>query len=124
MTALLKITVSRYSNYLTNEDFEKIRLRITNLIDNKQFQGFLEDSVFIAEQSLIYQGEVKIIDLLLQKGDEYFIFDYKTTKSDNSIEHKNQVRHYKKAISDIFKTNKVYSYLIYLNEDTCLIDEV
>ncbi|UTJ06897.1 RecB-like helicase [Arcobacter roscoffensis] len=120
----LKITVSRYSNYLKEEDFEKIRLRITNLIDNKKFQDFLEDATFIAEQSLIYQGEVKIIDLLLQKGDEYYIFDYKTTKSENSFEHKNQVRHYKKAISDIFNTNKVSSYLIYLNEDKSILDEV
>lgn len=120
----LKITISRYSNYLKEEDFEKIRLRITNLIDNKQFQNFLEDATFISEQSLIYQGEVKIIDLLLQKGDEYYIFDYKTTKSENSLEHKNQVRHYKKAISDIFNTNKVSSYLIYLNEENSVIDEV
>lgn len=120
----LDITISRYSNYLKEEDFEKIRLRITNLIDNKQFQEFLENSKFVSEQSLIFQGEVKIIDLLLQKDDKYYIFDYKTTKSESLQEHKNQVRHYKKAISDIFKTDKVYSYLIYLNEDTCLFDEV
>ena len=49
--------------------------------------------------------------------------DYKTTK-EKSAEHIVQVAHYKKAIKDIFKTQNVFSYLIYLHPTEVLILEV
>jgi exodeoxyribonuclease V beta subunit len=83
----------------------------------------IKDSEFISEQSIIYKEEIKIIDLLLYKNDSYYILDYKTTK-EKHLEHKVQVNHYKKAISDIFNTSNVYSYLVYMNDESVSIDEV
>jgi exodeoxyribonuclease V beta subunit len=72
---------------------------------------------------LVYKEEIKIIDLLLFKDNNYYIIDYKTTK-EKSAEHTVQVAHYKKAIKDIFKTQNVFSYLIYLQRDEVSISEV
>lgn len=114
---------TRFSNYLNENDFIDIYNRISMLLNHNKFKEFIEDSEFITEQSLIYNGEIKIIDLLLKKDDNFYIFDYKTTK-EKSIEHNNQVSFYKKAISEIFETSNVRSYLIYLKEHEVLIDEV
>ena len=119
----ISLVKTRFSNFLNEDDFYDIKNRITFLIKNKKFSSLLKDSEFISEQSLVFNGEIKIIDLLLYKEDKYYIFDYKTTK-DKSNEHIKQVSYYKKAISDIFKTQDVYSYIIYLKEDEVLIDEV
>lgn len=119
----IDLAKTRFSNYLNENDFIDIYNRISMLLNHNKFKEFIEDSEFITEQSLIYNGEIKIIDLLLKKDDNFYIFDYKTTK-EKSIEHNNQVAFYKKAISEIFETSNVRSYLIYLKEHEVLIDEV
>jgi exodeoxyribonuclease V beta subunit len=119
----INLAKSRYSNYLELNDFEKIKNSIFNLLQNTTFQELIKDSEFISEQSIIYKEEIKIIDLLLYKNDSYYILDYKTTK-EKHLEHKVQVNHYKKAISDIFNTSNVYSYLVYMNDESVSIDEV
>lgn len=119
----LNLVRTRYSNYLDESDFINIKNRISRLIENKLFRDLVNNSKFISEQSLVYNGEIKIIDLLLFKNDKYYIFDYKTTK-EKSDEHISQVSYYKKAIKEIFETEEVFSYLVYLKENEVLIDEV
>ena len=67
--------------------------------------------------------EIKIIDLLLFKNDTYYIIDYKITK-DRLPEHIAQVSFYKKAIKDIFSTNEVKAYLVYLHSNESFIQEI
>ncbi|WP_121627527.1 RecB-like helicase [Poseidonibacter antarcticus] len=119
----LNLVKTRYSNYLDKNDFINIANRISRLLQNKIFNEIVCDSKFISEQSLVYNGEIKIIDLLLFKDDKYYIIDYKTTR-EKSDEHISQVSFYKKAIKEIFKTEEVFSYIVYLKQDEILIDEV
>ena len=93
------------------------------MVKNEQFLSLIKDSEFITEQSLVYKEEIKIIDLLLFKDGNYYIIDYKTTK-DRHVEHIAQVAFYKKAIKDIFQTQNVFSYLLYLQSNEVLISEV
>ena len=93
------------------------------LVQNDAFKNIVKDSEFITEQSLIYKEEIKIIDLLLFKNDTYYIIDYKTTK-DRLPEHIAQVSFYKKAIKDIFNTNEVKAYLVYLHSNESFIKEI
>lgn len=111
----INLVKNRYSSYLNNEDFIQIKKRVLSLIQNSEFSNLINSSEFTKEQSLIYKNELKIIDLLVKKDDNLYIFDYKTTK-DELQEHINQVSHYKKAIKDIFKSDKVSAYLVYLKE--------
>lgn len=119
----LEMTKSRYARYLTPSDFVQIHNRIERLIQNEQFKGFLENSEFITEQALMYNNEIKIIDLLLKQGDKYIIIDYKTTK-DIEPEHVKQVSHYKKAISNIFQSTDVEGYLLYLRNNEIIIKSI
>ena len=119
----LKLSETRYSNYLNKDDFEAIKNRLILLIENKIFNDLIKDSQFITEQSLLYKEEIKIIDLLLFKDGIYYIIDYKTTK-DELNEHKIQVLFYKQAIKEIFNTQNVKSYLVYLKPQNCEISEI
>jgi exodeoxyribonuclease V beta subunit len=119
----LNLSKTRYSNFLDELDFIDIKNRLSFLVKNKQFLSLIKDSEFITEQSLVYKEEIKIIDLLLFKDGNYYIIDYKTTK-DRHIEHISQVAFYKKAIKDIFQTQNVFSYLVYLQSNEVQINEV
>lgn len=119
----LKLSQTRYSNYLNEDDFASIKTRLELLLENEIFKELIKNTQFITEQSLLYKEEIKIIDLLLFKDDTYYIIDYKTTKEELQ-EHKVQVLFYKKAIKDIFNTQNVKSYLVYLKPQECLIHEV
>ena len=71
----------------------------------------------------MYKNEIKILDLLLFKNDRFIICDYKTGKEE-LLMHEEQIRHYKKAICDIFDTKNVETYIIYLNKDSVKIKHI
>ena len=119
----LQLSKSRYLTYLSIEDFKIIEKRVELLIQNSQFLNLVNNSLKVHEQSLMYKNELKIVDLLLYKDGFYTIIDYKTT-SDILSSHKIQVNYYKKAISDIFKTENVKAYLVYLKESGIDLIEV
>jgi len=119
----LNLAKTRYSNFLDEIDFLDIKNRLSLLVKNEQFLSLIKNSEFITEQSLVYKEEIKIIDLLLFKDGNYYIIDYKTTK-DRLPEHMIQVSFYKKAIKDIFQTQNVFSYLVYLQSNEVQISEV
>lgn len=119
----LNLAKTRYSNFLDELDFIDIKNRLSLLVKNEQFLSLIKDCEFITEQSLVYKEEIKVIDLLLFKDDNYYIIDYKTTK-DRLPEHMIQVAFYKKAIKDIFQTQNVFSYLVYLQSNEVQISEV
>ena len=112
----LSLSYSKYASYLSDSDFDDIRLRIKQLIDSEQFQSIIKNKTFTKEQSLIFNDELKIIDLLLKDEREMIICDYKTTKSSHT-EHFSQVGLYKKAIGVIHPEHDVQGYLIYLHRD-------
>ncbi|WP_228711631.1 RecB-like helicase [Arcobacter arenosus] len=119
----ISLVKNRFSSYLHDNDIENIKKRIKKLIENETFKKLIENASFNKEQSLLYKGELKIIDLFAIKDNKYYIFDYKTTK-DELQEHKLQVNHYKKAISKIENSDEVYAFIIYLNEDEAKLVEL
>ena len=108
------LTKSKYNGWLDKNEFDDLYARVNLLINNEQFQDLCGDTKIYKEQELIFNGELKIIDLLLEKEDRFIVLDYKTTnqKSDTHFE---QVLFYKKAISNI-TNKKVVAYLLYLHE--------
>ena len=117
------MTQNKYSNLLIQKEFDDIYNRVDILIKNTEFQNLILNSNFTKEQSLIFDGEHKIIDLLIQKDDEYIVVDYKTT-IDKSYQHNIQVSKYVEAIKDIVKNQNVKGYIVYLHFDTIEIIKV
>ena len=66
---------SKYDKYLDDEDIKDMKNRILLLINHKEFKKLLESSVYFKEQELIFNDEVKIIDLLIKKSDEFIVID-------------------------------------------------
>ncbi len=117
----IQMTKNKYSTLLEENHFEDLYNRVKNLIYNEQFILMTKDANIYKEQSLIYQEELKIIDLLIERGNNITIIDYKTTK-DQQQSHISQVNYYKKAIQNIYKESKIKSYIIYLHKsDTKII---
>jgi len=119
----INLTKNRFSSFLSDEDFNDMKIRITHLINNEKFQSIVQNATFNKEQSLLYNGELKIIDLLAIKDKKYYIFDYKTTK-EQLEQHKIQVDAYKEAIKKIEDCENVYTYIIYLKKQGAILQEV
>jgi exodeoxyribonuclease V beta subunit len=119
----INLTKNRFSSFLKNSDFESIKKRVAKLLENGKFQDIVKNATFNKEQSLLYNGELKIIDLLAIKENSYYIFDYKTTK-DELDEHQIQVKQYKKAIEEIEECKNVYTYIIYLKDEKAVLKEI
>jgi len=115
------MTKNKFNSLLDNFHFDDIYQRVYNLIVDDQFIKLVQNSVVYKEQSIIFDGELKIIDLLVEKDNEIIIIDYKTT---NSVyeSHKKQVNYYKQAIENIYNQKNISTYVIYLHKsDTKVI---
>jgi len=111
----LSIVKNKYAQYLDENEFDDLHTRIKHLIADERFQKIIDKSTFTKEQALMFNGEHKIIDLLVQNENGYVIIDYKTSY-EKSVTHQTQVKNYVKAISDITKDENVSGYLIYLHQ--------
>lgn len=107
---------NKFSNSLEEKEFEDLYQRVLLLIENQEFQSILKNANFTKEQSMVYNKEHKIIDLLVQKEEYFHIFDYKTSDH-KSNEHITQVKQYCKAVQCISKL-QTKGTLVYLHKDS------
>jgi len=119
----IKLSKTKYMQYLNEKHFIDIKDRVKDLLTNNTFQSLLKNSTYTKEQSLKYNDELKYIDLLIKKKNQYIIIDYKTTQ-ESQTEHIYQVSNYKKAISKISKNSNVEAYLFYLKKDQLTINKI
>jgi len=113
---------AKYHQYLSTNDLHEVKQRIALLIENQEFQSLLHNNDYEKEQELIFNGELKIIDLLIESDDKYIVIDYKTTLG-VSDSHFEQVQLYTNAINEITKKD-VEGYLVYLKNDEVVFSKV
>jgi len=116
----INLSKTKYHSFLEDEDFKRIKKILLNLVENTLFQDLIKDAQILHEQSLFFNEELKIIDLLLIKNNKYIILDYKTT-TEILTSHKYQINEYKRAICKIFNTKEVIAYLVYLKEEEAIL---
>ncbi|MEA3383523.1 MAG: RecB-like helicase [Campylobacterota bacterium] len=119
----INITKNKYQNYLDKDEFDDIYNRIKHLINSEVFKELVNQSSYVKEQALIYNGEHKIIDLLVEKNGGYIIVDYKTTieKSNNHIA---QVKGYIEALKTIIPGKKLFGIIVYLKKEAIELVEI
>jgi len=113
----IKLSKSKYSTYLNENDFEDIYKRVINLLQSIAFKQMHQNSSYVKEQALVFNDEIKVLDLLIKMQDKYIVIDYKTT-SEHLPSHIKQVNTYKNAIKEILNDNNVFAYIVYLNKDS------
>jgi exodeoxyribonuclease V beta subunit len=105
---------NRYEFLLVNGESEMIKKRVHRLLEHKPFLDLVDGKIY-KEQPISYNGELKQLDLLVQKDDKYIVIDYKSSSSKHSS-HIKQVAHYKEAIKKI-TDKEVEAYLCYVRLD-------
>ena len=111
---------NRYELMLDEEQFLEIRKRVENLLKDEKFCD-LTDGKRYKEIAFCFDGEIKQVDLLIEKEDSFIVIDYKSGEN-LQTKHIKQVSYYKKALSKILD-KKVNGYLCYIRKkDIELID--
>ncbi len=105
---------NRYAHLLSNSELKDLLKRVTMLLANGEFLEIVRGEIF--KEKLIYaDGEVKIIDLLIKKGDDYIVLDYKSSEL-FAHKHIEQVAKYMSILRG-FGLNVKSGYICYLLED-------
>ncbi|NPA74060.1 MAG: RecB-like helicase [Epsilonproteobacteria bacterium] len=116
-------TQNRYGDILSDEDMQDIRRRVLALLRDDFFNDLTEGKKIYKEIPLIFEGELKQLDLLLEDDFGYAVVDYKSSKYIQK-EHKEQVLGYKKALKSIDADKEIKGYLCYLSDDEIRFVEV
>ncbi len=111
----MSIVKNKYLDMLNDDDFNDMYKRIQMLIENNIFKELTVNGIYFKEQAMMFDKSIKVLDLLIQKDNQYIICDYKTTTA-MSNEHINQVKFYKNAIENITKSNNVQAFVVYLGK--------
>ncbi len=112
---------NRFETVLDDGDADAIKNRVERLISYEPFLK-LVDGICFKEQPIIYNEEVRQLDLLVQHEDRYVIIDYKSSEQMRS-EHKKQVANYKKAVHEITGT-RTDAFLCYVRSNSIELIEV
>ena len=106
---------------LQEGEAEAIKARVAKLLVDDEFLRLCQGRI-MKEQPISYKGELKQIDLLVEKEDEMVVIDYKSGAKKQK-EHLSQVAHYKEAIAKI-TSKKVVAYICYVREEGIVLEQM
>ncbi len=105
---------NRYEIFLEPSSPDEIKNRVIALLEHKPFLKLLSGKI-LKEQPISYEGELKILDLVIEHENHFIIIDYKSSQKQQS-DHIKQVLGYKNAMQNIVDKD-VIAYLCYLRKD-------
>lgn len=117
----LSIAKNRFGATVSEEEFLSIEKRMRLFLENRDIQELLKGKIY-KEKAISYEKELRYIDLLIEKEDEWIVIDYKSAMS-YTLSHLKQVNFYKKAIREI-TGQSVRGYIAYLLEEGVKLVEV
>ncbi|MDX2331580.1 RecB-like helicase [Campylobacter hepaticus] len=120
---LMQMCKNQFKHFLDEKEFEKLFKRIKILLNQGEFQALIENKKLLKEQVLSFNGEIKRLDLLAMDEKQALIIDYKTSLTMIDKD-KEQVKHYKIAISEILQKDVIKAFIVYCLEDEVKILEV
>lgn len=109
-----EIIRNKYHHFLTNGAFESIFEKLHSFLTDEIFASLLALTTKIyKEQPFVFNGDLKIVDLLLECNDFWVVIDYKTGAKNS--EHFTQVKNYKIALSNIL-AKPILGFVVYIWE--------
>ncbi len=121
LSEALLVTWNRYGAQLDEIQLQSIERRIGRLLEDKKFI-LLSQGRIHKEQPISYDGQLRYLDLLIEKEEGWTVIDYKSALN-HSESHLIQVGFYKKALRAITQV-PVNGYLCYLLEEGTTLVEV
>ena len=121
LSSALSAVKNRFGASLSPDEFLSIEKRIRTLIENREFSELTKGKVH-KEKAISYDKELRYIDLLIEKEDEWIVIDYKSAMS-HTQSHLKQVNFYKRAVREI-TVQSVRGYICYLKEEGVKLVEV
>jgi exodeoxyribonuclease V beta subunit len=112
---------NRYEILLKEGESQMIKERVEKLFSCEQFLTLVEGK-YLKEQPIAYKGEVKQIDLLVERAEDIVVIDYKSSATKQQA-HVKQVAYYKEAMGQIVD-KKVLAYICYVREDGVVLQQV
>jgi len=113
----LESTRKRYGMNIGEAKIQLLHRTLHALIHDEQF-CFLTRGKSYKEQAFYYQGQKRIIDLLIEHDEGYWVvIDYKSGE-EKSYEHAVQVKNYMDAVG-LFLGGEVRGYVCYVRDETC-----
>lgn len=104
---------NKFGNLLEMSSLEDIKLRVDKLLACSEFLKIIKNKELYKEQDIGFNGELKRIDLLCMNEKEIHIIDYKSSTNQGD-EHKIQVAHYAKILSQIYPQKTINASIIYI----------
>jgi len=117
----LTISKNKYGAVLSEEEFSSIEKRISHLVSSAEFLDLSQGKIY-KEKAISYNEELRYIDLLIEKDNEWIVIDYKSAIS-YTQSHLKQVNFYKKAIAEI-TSSPVRGFIAYALEESLKLVEV
>jgi exodeoxyribonuclease V beta subunit len=121
LTSALHTAKNRFGALLSEEEFGSIEKRIHAMLHDEKFVRLIQGKLH-KEKAISFQKELRYIDLLVEKEQEWVVIDYKSAMT-YTQSHLKQVGFYKKAIASI-TSQKVRGYICYLLEEGLTLVEV
>jgi len=118
----LDAMVNKFGNLLSDENIKDIESRVGRLIEDSRFQELLHESNYYKEIAMVHNQRLMIIDLLIEKEDEYIVVDYKSS-SKNREEHIAQVGAYIQALKATTQ-KEAKGFIFYLLSDSIEVTKV
>lgn len=113
----LESTRKRYGMNIGEAKIGQLYQTLHTLITDEQF-CFLTRGKSYKEQAFLYQGQKRIIDLLIEHDEGYWVvIDYKSGE-EKSLEHIQQVKNYMNAVG-LLLDGEVKGYICYVRDEKC-----
>jgi exodeoxyribonuclease V beta subunit len=117
LNSAIESTRKRYGISIGEAKLEQLRQTLYTLITHEEF-CLLTKGKSYKEQAFYYQDQKRIIDLLIEHDDGYWVvIDYKSGE-EKSTEHTEQVKNYMNAVRFLLG-GEVRGYVCYAREKTC-----
>jgi exodeoxyribonuclease V beta subunit len=114
VTQAKNIMLNKYGALLDDKEVQDIENRVKLLLQHDEFKK-LSDGERFKEQAIVYENNLRYIDLLIKKeNNRWIIIDYKSSES-YKHKHIKQLEFYIKAIKNI-TNDEVDGYICYLLE--------
>jgi len=113
----IESTRKRYGLSIGEAKIEQLRQTLHTLISDEKFCVLTQGKSY-KEQAFLYKGQKRIIDLLIEHDEGYWVvIDYKSG-DEKSAEHKEQVKNYMNAVCAL-GGGEVRGYVCYASSEKC-----